>query len=91
MGNRKLVHNTHGVAWLGIPVAYWVLAGIITTVAAVGAYSYFQEPDVTYNISEGGLFSLAGLEIGGMELVAIIIGIVFVIAFVYMSMGKKKR
>lgn len=75
---RKIQSDISAVA----PII-WGLLIVGGLVASYGVYSYFQEPDVVYNISEGGLFSIAGLEIGGLELVAIIVSVVIVIALIF--------
>ena len=69
---RKITNDNNGIAW-------FIALGIIAVIGAVGvasSYFIFQQPDITYNISDTG-FSLAGLDIDFTWVILIIVGIVF--------------
>lgn len=80
MKNRDIHSDNQGIA----PII-WGLLVAITVVAGAGAYSYFSQPDVTYNIAEGGLFNIAGVEISSLELVAVAIAILLIIFYIFKS------
>ena len=82
MTKRKITQDTRGLA----PIVYIVVLGAIA-IGAVGAYSYFQDPDVTYQVAEGGLFNIAGLEIGTLEALMVVVGVVF-LAFIWLNSRK---
>lgn len=83
---RKLTHNNNAIA----PLVWVGILGVIALVGTVATVTYFSQPDVTYNISEGGLFSIAGLEITGLEFIILIVIAIFVFVMLFRNMGKRK-
>lgn len=80
---RNINKDTNGLA----PIIYLGLIGIIA-IAGIGTYAYFSQPDITYNIAEGGLFNIAGVELSSLEIVAVAMGTLLVIAFLFKTRKK---
>lgn len=83
MKKLNIKNNNYGIA----PIIYVIVLGIIA-VAGVGTYSYFAQPDITYNIAEGGLFNIAGVEIDSLQLIAVVVGVILFIAIWYKTTKK---
>lgn len=75
---REIQQNNNGVA----PLVIAGILGVIALIGVAGTVAYFAQPDITYNMSEG-LFSIAGFELGGLEVIAIVVSIVFIIALLF--------
>lgn len=83
MKRFNLNNNESGLA----PIIYVMVIGLIA-VAGVGTYAYFTQPDVTYNVAEGGIFNIAGVEIDSLQLIAVVIGVILFIAMWYKGTNK---
>ena len=75
---RNLNKDNNGLA----PIVYVAVIGIIA-IAGIGTYAYFTQPDVTYNIAEGGLFNIAGIELSSLEVIAVAMGIILLVAYLF--------
>jgi len=75
---RNFKNNESGLA----PIIYVAVIGLLA-ITGIGTYAYFTQPDITYNVAEGGIFNIAGVEIDSLQLIAVVIGIVLFIAMWY--------
>jgi len=75
---RDIVKNESALA----PVI-WGLLILGTVIATAGTYAYFSQPDITYNVAEGGLFNIAGVELSSLEVIAVAMGVLLTIAFLF--------
>lgn len=83
MKNRFTKRNlTNDESAIAPAIVALIIMGV-ALVGTVGAVAYFTQPDITYNISEGGLFSIAGLELSGLEIILAVCGILFAIVYFF--------
>lgn len=79
---RTWTRDTHAA----IPLLVWVIVGIgAVAIAGLGVYQITQRPDIIYNISDTG-FSLAGVDVSWLWVIAIVGGVVILIVF----MGRRR-